>query len=364
MQKTRRQEAKTADARSDGRASSAQDSSRTQGEFPVVGIGASAGGLDACRKLVEALPADNGMAFILVQHLDPTHESMMVDLLSGHTSMTVQQATDGMVIERNHLYVIPPGTYLAVGEGALHLSHPQARHGARLPFDFLLHSLAEAYGDRAICVILSGTGADGSLGLKAVKENGGLSIAQDPEEAGFDGMPRSAIKTGAIDLVLPVAAIPAAIVKYARRIGRVRALNASAPRDTAPGWLPKIVDLLRKTTGHDFTLYKTGTLQRRIERRMAMAMSDANGMDQYVDLLQSDPAELELLAKDLLINVTSFFRDPRFSNIWRRRSFPIWSAATQGIGPSVSGLPGAARAKKLIPWSCSSRSRSTRPTVT
>src|SRR5476651_1621301 len=174
-------------------------------DFPIVAIGASAGGLDACRKLLDALPADNGMAFILVQHLDPTHESMMVDLLAGHTSMTVRQATDGMPIERDRFYVIPPGTYLAVGNGALHLSQPLARHGARLPIDFLLHSLATEYGERAICVILSGTGADGSLGLKAVKEQGGLVIAQDPSEAAYDGMPRSAIMTGAVDLVLPVA---------------------------------------------------------------------------------------------------------------------------------------------------------------
>jgi two-component system CheB/CheR fusion protein len=162
---------------------------------------------------LDALPDGNGMAFILVQHLDPTHESMLVDLLSGHTSMTVRQATDGMLIKREHLYVIPPGTYLSVGHGVLHLSQPQARHGARLPFDFLLHSLAADCGTRAICVILSGTGADGSLGLKAVKEKGGLVIAQDPDEAGYEGMPRSAIMTGAVDLVLPVAKIPGALVK-------------------------------------------------------------------------------------------------------------------------------------------------------
>ena len=211
--------------RSSRRAVPLGDPPRSSDKFPIVGIGASAGGLDACRKLVGALPAGNGMAFILVQHLDPTHESMMVDLLAGHTSMTVRQATDGMPIEREHLYVIPPGTYLSVGNGALHLSQPQARHGARLPFDFLLHSLAEECGARAVCVILSGTGADGSLGLKAVKEKGGLVIAQDPDEAGYDGMPRSAIMTGAVDLVLPVAKIPEALVKYGRRMAVTRTQN-------------------------------------------------------------------------------------------------------------------------------------------
>ena len=159
------------------------------------------------------------MAFILIQHLDPTHASMMVDLLAGHTPLTVQQAADGMPLEPEHVYVIPPGTYLSIRDGALRLSEPRERHGARLPFDFFLRSLAEELGERAICVILSGTGSDGSLGLKAVKEKGGLVIAQDPDEAEYDGMPRSAIMTGAVDLVLPVAKIPEILAKYGRRKG-------------------------------------------------------------------------------------------------------------------------------------------------
>ena len=165
------------------------------------------------------------MAFILVQHLDPTHESMMVDLLAGYTSMAVRQAADGMPIEHDHLYIIPPGTYLAVADGVLHLSRPLARHGARLPFDFLLHALAADRGPLAGCVILSGTGADGSLGLKAVKEHGGLVIAQDPDEAGYGGMPRNAIMTGAVDRVLPVADIPAALLRI---MGRASAQELAA----------------------------------------------------------------------------------------------------------------------------------------
>jgi two-component system CheB/CheR fusion protein len=152
-------------------------------DFPVVGLGASAGGLEAFTKLFTALPADSGMAFILIQHLDPTHKSMMVGLLGSHTSMKVLQATDGMKIERDHVYVIPPGAYLSIRDGSLHLSVPRERHGARMPLDFFLSSLAEQYGERAVCAILSGTGADGSLGLKAVKEKGGLVIVQDPEGA-------------------------------------------------------------------------------------------------------------------------------------------------------------------------------------
>ena len=301
---------KAARRRSSRRAVPLGDPPRSTDKFAVVAVGASAGGLDACRKLVSALPAANGMAFILVQHLDPTHESMMVDLLAGHTSMLVLQAVDGMLIESNHLYVIPPGTYLSVRDGALRLSRPQARHGARLPFDFLLYSLAEEYGTRAVCVILSGTGADGSLGLKVVKERSGLVIAQDPDEAGYDGMPRNAIMTGAVDLVLPVAKIAEALAKFSRRTTLTRTRSGLRPKGSIHDWLPEILGLLRTKAAHDFTLYKEGTLERRIERRMAVAAIEAGDMDRYLELLRSDIGELELLAKDMLINVTSFFRDP------------------------------------------------------
>jgi two-component system, chemotaxis family, CheB/CheR fusion protein len=295
---------------------------RSSEDFPIVGIGASAGGLNACSKLMDALPVSNGMAFILVQHLDPSHESMMVDLLAGHTSMTVRQATDGMLIEREHLYIIPPGTYLSVRNGVLHLSQPQARHGARLPFDFLLNALAEEYGELAICVILSGTGADGSLGLKAVKESGGLIIAQDPDEAGYGGMPRNAIMTGLVDLVLAVAKIPEAIIKYDRRMTLSRTRDSAHPPDATQDWLPEIIDLLRTRTPHDFTLYKQGTLRRRIERRMAMAAIESDDMELYLDMLRSDVRELDLLAKDLLINVTRFFRDLKVFDLLTEKIIP------------------------------------------
>ena len=289
----------------------------------VVGIGASAGGLDACRKFLRVLPADTGMAFILVQHLDPTHESMLADLLAGYTAMTVYQATDGMPIKPDHVYVIPPGTYLSVVVGALHLSQPEARHGARLPFDFLLHSLAEDCGVRAIAVILSGTGADGSIGLKAIKEQGGLVVAQDPDEASFGGMPQSAIMTGDVDLVLPVAAIPAKLIEYGRRIAGAGGDDAAIPRgETAQDCFLKIIDLLRTKTPYDFTLYKRGTLQRRVERRMAMAALNTKDMDRYLDMLRDDATELDLLAKDLLINVTSFFRDPKVFDLLAERIVP------------------------------------------
>jgi two-component system, chemotaxis family, CheB/CheR fusion protein len=247
------------------------------------------------------------MAFILIQHLDPTHASMMVDLLAGHTPMKVQQAADGMPLEREHVYLIPPGAYLSIRDAALRLSKPRERHGARLPFDFFLRSLAEEFGERAICVILSGTGSDGSLGLKAIKENGGLVVAQDPDDAEYDGMPRSAIMTGAVDLVLPVGKISEMLAQYGRQMVLNGERKGPASDDHSTDRLAEVINLVRTKTSHDFALYKPGTLLRRIERRMVLAGVDDSG--RYLDMLRQDSGELELLAKDLLINVTSFFRD-------------------------------------------------------
>ena len=212
------------------------------------------------------------------------------------------------------LYVIPPGVSLSVSGGALKLSPPEAPHGARLPFDFLLQSLAEEYAERAVCVILSGTGGDGSRGLKALKEKGGLVLAQDLDEAGFDGMPRSAIETGAVDQVAPAAKLPEAILAF---FGSARR-NATRT-DQTEDWLEPIVDLLRLNAEHDFRLYKPGTLRRRIERRMALA--DCDGTT-YLQMLRDDPKELDLLAKDLLINVTCFFRDPKVFDFLAEKILP------------------------------------------
>jgi two-component system, chemotaxis family, CheB/CheR fusion protein len=283
-------------------------SARGRAEFPIVAIGASAGGLDACRKLLDALPAANGMAFIIVQHLDPSHDSMMVDLLADHTSMPVLMAIDGMAIEPERVYVIPPGVYLSADEkGALRLSKPQARRGARLPFDFLLNSLARECGARTVCVVLSGTGADGSLGLKAVKDNGGLVIAQDISEADYDGMPGSAIATGAVDLVLRAVKIAEALVAREQGAAFAPAPRKSSAQKSVGELLPEIIALLRAKTVHDFTLYKHGTLERRVERRMALAAVKTAA--DYLDLLLRDANERDELSRDLLINVTGFFRD-------------------------------------------------------
>ncbi len=277
-------------------------------EFPIVAIGASAGGLEACKKLLSALPRSTGMAFVIVQHLDPGHESLLVDLLAVHTSMRVAQASDGMPIERETVYVIPPGVYLSVDDKrVLQLTRPTERHGARLPFDFLLKSLAAAFGERVVAIVMSGTGADGSDGLRAVKSAGGRTIAQVIAEADYDGMPRSAIATGAVDLVAPAARIASELIERERRGVETPRRDPSHPLSSIADLLPEIITLLRTKTVHDFSFYKHGTLERRVERRMAMAaVSSADG---YLALLQRDARELDELSRDLLINVTSFFRD-------------------------------------------------------
>jgi two-component system CheB/CheR fusion protein len=258
---------------------------------------------------VSNIPADGCMACIVVQHLDPTHDTMMVELLTGHTAMTVSLVRDGMPVERGHVYVIPPGVYISVSEGTLRVSQPDGKHGARMPFDHLLRSMAIDLGRRAVCVVMSGGGSDGSLGLEAIKAKGGFGIVQDPGEAQYDGMPRSAIATGVADIVLPVAAMPAALAGYGRGLALAPS-TAPKCKDTLQQRLGEITSLLQKETARDFSLYKPGTVGRRLERRMAVLGIGAEDFPRYLDVLRTDAKEVELLAKDLLIHVTSFFRDP------------------------------------------------------
>jgi len=280
-------------------------SSPAGGGVCVVGVGASAGGLEACQRFLAAMPHPASMAFILIQHLDPTHESLMVELLSKATTMPVAQATEGMVLRNDHLYVIPPGAYLSLRGGALHLSEPLAKRGTRLPFDFLLQSLAASVGSGAICVILSGSGTDGTIGLQAIKEAGGLVIAQSPDDAAYDGMPRSAIATGNVDMILPVEEIARELVRFRQRLDVLQSTTGAA----------RIVALLRDKTVHDFTLYKSGTLERRIAHRMTLAGIPPEDFGRYFSILENDPKERAQLADDLLINVTSFFRDPKVFDV-------------------------------------------------
>jgi len=288
--------------------------------FCVVGVGASAGGLEACRRFLAALPEAPDMAFILVLHLDPNHDSMMVELLSGATGMKVVQAQDGMRLEAGHVYIIPPGAYLSLARGKLSLTAPLARHGARLPFDFLLHSLAADVGAHAACVILSGGGADGTVGAQAVKAAGGLVLAQDPAEADHDGMPTSAIATGAVDFVLRAGEMAGELLRFGA--GQARAAEA-------PG-SPEVIALLKALTPHDFTLYKPGTMDRRIARRMTMAGFAAGDTAKYMDRLRNDEEERRQLANDLLIHVTSFFRDPKIFELLAATTIPELVAAAEG----------------------------------
>lgn len=304
-------------------------------DFFVVGIGASAGGLEACRLLLQALEPDRSMALILVQHLDPTQRSLLAELLASHTGLVVRDATEGMAIEPGHCYVLPPGNYLSVGQDTLHLSRPLARHGARLPFDFLLHSLAQTYGRRAIGIILSGTGGDGSAGIRDIRACHGYVIAQDPAEAQYDGMPRSAIATGNVDAILPISAMPAALAARA-----VSAFATPALASEADDSFRQIVELLRNRTAHDFSLYKPGTLRRRIERRMALAGMPRGSLAPYRDLIEADALELEALAQDLLINVTSFFRDPKVFETVRTTVIPSLMADRRDPRPARIWIAG------------------------
>lgn len=276
----------------------------------IVVIGASAGGLAAARTLLKTLPAKSQTAYLLVQHLDPTHDSLIVGLLQRHTTIRVLEAAQGLPLSADTLYVITPNTDLLVQDGALIVTPAKGRYGARHPIDDLLRSLAEDAPRDTIAIILTGTGADGTEGAGLLKKAGGFVIAQAPEDAEYPGMPRHAITAGVVDLVLPLSQMSTAIEE--RRVA-LRATDTDGPARAAHAsraQMAVVVDLLRTRTHHDFKQYKLGTLQRRLERRQRLIGPDDSDMAAYVELLHRDSAELEALAKDLLIHVTSFFRDP------------------------------------------------------
>jgi two-component system CheB/CheR fusion protein len=280
-------------------------------DFPVVGIGASAGGLAAFEAFFSAMPADTdpGMAFVLVQHLAPDHKSILSDLVKRYTRMQVFEVADGMTVQPNCAYIIPPNHDMAFLNGALHLLEPAAPRGLRLPIDFFFRSLAQDQRERAIGIILSGTGSDGTLGVRAIKGEGGMVMAQNPDSTQYDGMPRSAIATGLVDTILPPAEMPAQLIAYASHAFGKHPLPVAAPPAKAEDTLlKKVCILLRAQTGHDFSQYKQNTLVRRIERRMALHQIERT--DEYLRFLQKTPAEADALFRDLLIGVTSFFRDP------------------------------------------------------
>jgi two-component system CheB/CheR fusion protein len=274
---------------------------------PVVGIGASAGGLDAFKKFFAAMPPDSGIAFVLVPHLDPAHESLMVELLARHTTMPVVEAENGMPVEANHVYIIPPNRYMTIHGGVLRLTGPVERRTSQTSIDLFLRSLAEDQQERSICIILSGTGSHGTLGLKAVKAAGGMAMVQDPATAEYERMPQSAIATGLADYVLPAEQMPDALIKYVRHayVNGGRHIEA-APE--AADQLTQVLALLRTRSKFDFRAYRKKMLTRRIERRMGLNHFDS--IPDYMAFLRGHPEELKQLIKDLFISVTSFFRDP------------------------------------------------------
>ncbi len=274
--------------------------------FPIVGIGASAGGLEAFEQFFTNMPPDKGMAFVLIQHLDPSHKSILADLIRRYTSMKVSQIEDGMKVEPDSVFVIPPNHYLAILHGKLHLMDSPAS-GIRAPIDFFFRSLAEDQKEKSICIILSGTGTEGTLGLRAIKGEGGMVMVQSSESAKYDGMPRSAISTGLADYTLPADKMPEQLIAYVQHeFGRL------PPKFSKPllkeDLLDKVFLAVRSQTGHDFSYYKHSTIVRRVERRMAI--NRIGTLAEYVRHLQSYPEESKILFREILIGVTNFFRDP------------------------------------------------------
>jgi two-component system CheB/CheR fusion protein len=310
----------------------------------VVGIGASAGGLAAFTEFLEHMPLDSGLAFVLVQHLDPQQPSLLPELLASHTRMPVRQAVDRTPVAPNHVYLIPPNTALTIARGVLRLEPPAASHGQRLPIDHFFRSLAADQGQRATGIVLSGTGADGSAGLAAIQARGGLTLAQTPASAAHRSMPEQAIARGVVDHCLQVAAMPALLLARADLAPSPfgppvpgAANGADQPRaDT----FSAITSILKQTAGHDFSRYKRTTLQRRIDRRMQLLHLGSLG--EYCARLQQDRGEVEQLFQDLLISVTEFFRDPAAFEALAALALPSLLRGRDAHRPLRVWVPGCA----------------------
>ncbi|MBK6794428.1 MAG: PAS domain-containing protein [Anaerolineales bacterium] len=302
--------------------------------FPIVGIGASAGGLEALGVFLANVPEKSGLAFVIIQHLDPTHKGVMAELLQRETPMPVVQVKDRMKVKPDCVYIIPPDRDLSILNGALHLLEPVAPRGLRHPIDFFFRALADDQQERSIGVILSGMGSDGMLGLGAIKEKGGAVFVQDPLSAKFEGMPQSAIDAGVADVIAPIADLPGRILSYLRHPG-LPVKPVGKIEEKLDSSLEKVVILLRAQTGHDFSLYKKTTIQRRIERRMGL--HQITRIEMYVRFLRENPQELKILFQELLIGVTNFFRDPE-----------AWEQLKKDILPKL--IAGADTNRMLRAW--------------
>src|SRR5262245_1588930 len=294
----------------------------------VAGVGASAGGLEAVSALLRGLPADPGIAIVFVQHLAPRHESALVTLLSGQSALPVVQAVEGMRVEPNHVYVIPPNTQMVIADEALHLRPRPGDRTQYTPVDSFLSSLASAAGSRTIGVILSGTASDGALGMRDIKAAGGVTVVQSPDSAKYDGMPKAAIATGLIDLVLTPEEIGAKLVQLSHHAYTRASDPASVDLPLADAQLREVFDLLRPASGVDFRHYKLPTIKRRLYRRMSLHR--VNDPADYVKLLRTDANEVRSLYQDLLIHVTRFFREPESFEALAQDVFP---AILEGRSP-------------------------------
>ena len=289
-------------------------------KFPIVCIGASAGGLEALEQFLGNMPGNSGMAFVVIQHLDPTQKGMLPELLQRITKMNVIQVKDRMVVKPNCVFVIPPNKTMSILKGVLHLFAPIEARGLRLPIDFFLSSLANDQREYSIGIILSGMGSDGSLGICAIKEKNGIVLVQDPSTAKFDSMPRNAIDSVQVDIVAPADQLPAKLTEFLKHVPVVKSDYTIENKDKNS--LDKIIILLRAHTGNDFSLYKKNTIYRRIERRMGVHKIDK--IATYVRFLQENPREVNILFKELLIGVTNFFRDPL-----------VWEKMTEKVIPNI-----------------------------
>ena len=316
-----------------------------RGTFPVVAVGASAGGLEAVTQLLSHLPAKGGIAIVLVQHLAAKHESSLVTLLTRVSKMPVSEVAKTTPIEANHVYVIPPGKDLVYARGSLLLKARDENHGLHMPVDRFMESLAKEEANRAIGVVLSGTGSDGALGLQAIKARGGIALAQSEESAKYDGMPHAAIATGCTDFVLPPAQLGEKLIQIARHPYVVRAAERPVEETVDRDVLRGILNLLRSSTGSDFTQYKKGTIVRRIRRRMVLHKS--RNLVDYAQFLANHPDEVTALHEDILIHVTSFFRDAPAFEILKKKVFPRLLKTRQPGSAIRIWVPGCATGEEV-----------------
>jgi two-component system CheB/CheR fusion protein len=322
--------------------------------FHIVGVGASAGGLETCSQLLHALPASTDLAIVIVQHLSPQHESLLAGLLAANSELPVEAATDGTTVEPGKVYIIPPNAHIEINDGGVLRLVPRPTDRSQyMPIDHFFRSLADYAQGRAIGVVLSGNASDGALGLREIKAAGGIAIAQDPKTAKFDSMPRAAVATGVVDLILPVPEIASELVRLSRYRLPAEQAPAAVARPASPPapsaadggampdenlHLPKVFQLLRNASGVDFSHYKLPTIRRRLHRRMALHKIDQ--LDRYVRLLQQNAGEVHALYQDILIHVTRFFRDPESFEALRTKVFPRITDRGDSKAPVRIWVPG------------------------